>query len=275
MTANVYALVAAAGSGTRLGFDTPKAFVELNGRSLLERSLDGLAASQSIDQAIVLVSENMRDHAERIVGDPINVAEWAPMTVSVELGGGERFDSVYAGLVAIQRRLSAAGEATEGRFVAVHDAARCLTPPAMIAEVVDRVCRGAADGSWYGAIPVLPVVDTIKVIDAPTSGPRAGQTVVEQTPDRASLRAAATPQVFDLEKLIEANEQYLRTTEISSAHAVDRVGASPLPLVTDDASLMEMAGFPVVAVDADPLAMKITTPQDYRVAQMILNGSEG
>ena len=84
MTANVYALVAAAGSGTRLGFDTPKAFVELNGRSLLERSLDGLAASQSIEEAIVLVSENMRDHAERIVSDPINVAEWAPMTVSVE-----------------------------------------------------------------------------------------------------------------------------------------------------------------------------------------------
>lgn len=252
MTANVYALVAAAGSGTRLGFDTPKAFVELNGRSLLERSLDGLAASQNIEEAIVLVSENMRDHAESIVGDPINVAEWAPMTVSVELGGGERFDSVYAGLVAIQRRLSAAGEATEGRFVAVHDAARCLTPPAMIAQVVEQVRAHGEAGTAAGVVPTLPVTDTIKTVE---------DGMVTGTPARDGLVAVQTPQGFLFSALMDANRKYQAGLELGRGHA---------RLATDDASIMELADYPVAITAGDDRAMKITTPRDFAIAEMMV-----
>lgn len=266
---NVNALVAAAGSGTRLGFDTPKAFVELNGRTLLERSLDALAESERIDHAVILVSPDMRERAEELIADPLNHATWAGMSVSVALGGGERMDSVFAGLEELQRR------GVEGSsLVAVHDAARCLVPAAMIREVVDRAAEGVENRAWWGAVPVVPVVDTIKVVDEATSGPADGEILLEQTPNRDTLRAAQTPQVCELNALYGANLAYMRTTEISAAHASRETGHQPMQLATDDASLLEMAGKRVVAVDGDLMAMKITTPLDYRVAQMLLADRE-
>lgn len=262
---NAIALVAAAGSGTRLGFDTPKAFVEIAGRTLLERSLDGLAASEGIDHAVVLVSPDMRDRAEHIVSDEVNRLTWAGMSLSVELGGGERMDSVWAGLESLAQR----GVAPD-TLVAVHDAARCLTPPEMIVRVVRTAAEGCAHQQWQGAVPVMPVVDTIKVVDTATSGPADGQLLLEQTPARETLRAAQTPQVFHFGQLREANLQYFNTVEIGSAHASRINGLDTIPTATDDASLMELAGKTVVAVEGDPRAMKITTPMDYAVALMML-----
>ncbi|MBC2681261.1 IspD/TarI family cytidylyltransferase [Corynebacterium anserum] len=262
----VNALVAAAGSGTRLGFDTPKAFVQLAGRTLLERSLDALADSERIDRAVVLVSPDMREAAEGLVADPINRASWAGMSVSVALGGGERMDSVFAGLEELRRR-----GVTGSSLVAIHDAARCLVPPALIREVVDKAAEGVERQAWWGAVPVMPVTDTIKIVDEATSGPADGETLLEQTPNRDTLRAAQTPQVCELDALYEANLAYMRTTEISSAHASRQAGNQPLQLATDDASLLEMSGKRVVAVNGDLMAMKITTPLDYRIAEMLLN----
>ncbi|QFQ01776.1 2-C-methyl-D-erythritol 4-phosphate cytidylyltransferase [Corynebacterium urogenitale] len=261
-----HALVAAAGSGTRLGFNTPKAFVELAGRTLLERSLDALAASERITHTVVLVSADMREKAEKIIADPVNHATWAGMSISVALGGGERMDSVFAGLEELRAR-----NASPDSLVAVHDAARCLVPADMIQRVVDRATEGVSAGAWWGAVPVMPVVDTIKIVDTATAGPADGETLIEQTPDRATLRAAQTPQVCELASLYEANLQHMRTTEISAAHATRDSGHQPLQTATDDASLMEMAGKRVVAVEGDYMAMKITTPLDYRVAEMLLD----
>lgn len=262
---DTYALVAAAGSGTRLGFDTPKAFVELAGRTLLERSLDALAASERITHTVVLVSPDMRAEAEALIADPVNHATWAGMSVSVALGGRERMDSVFEGLEELRSR-----NVSPSSLVAVHDAARCLVPAEMIQRVVDRAAEGAENRAWLGAVPVVPVVDTIKVVDEATSGPADGEVLLEQTPDRSTLRAAQTPQVCLLSSLYEANLQYMRTTEISAAHASRDTGHQPLQTATDDASLMEMAGQRVVAVEGDLMAMKITTPLDYRVAHMLL-----
>ena len=261
-----YALLAAAGSGTRLGFAKPKAFVELGGRTLLERALDGLAASEAISHTIVLVSAEMRKEAEDLINAEANRAAWAGMGVSVALGGGERMDSVFAGLEELINR-----QVSEDAVVAVHDAARCLTPPAMIRRVVDSSRHGITHSLYSGSIPVVPVVDTIKVVEQATSGPADGEILLEQTPAREHLRAAQTPQVFALGELIEANQQYLRTVEISSAHASRMGGTQPLQAATDDASLMELAGKRVTAVEGDLLAMKITTALDYRIAQMLLD----
>ncbi len=245
----VYALVAAAGSGSRLGVDQPKAFVELAGRTLLERALDGLARSEVIDHAIILVSPDMRETADKLIQQDFNRASWAGMAVSVTLGGGERMDSVWAGL---------------------EELARCMTPPEMIARVVDSARYGAKHQAWSGSVPVVPVVDTIKVVDQARAGSADGEILLEQTPARDTLRAAQTPQVFRLDELREANLEYLATVEISSAHASRNTGNQPLMTATDDASLMEMAGKKVTAVDGELLAMKITTPLDYRVATMLL-----
>lgn len=268
---HVFALVAAAGSGTRLGFDTPKAFVELRGRSLLERSLDALAQSQSVGHAIVLVSPDMQQRAQEIIDKPDNKLAWAPMGVGIELGGSERVDSVYAGLQAVQ---SLATEKPDS-LVLVHDAARCLVPVHLVSEIVT-----AAGDAQSGAIPVLPVTDTVKVVESLgspagySSARLDGAERVLSTPSRSKLRAAQTPQVFRFDHLLDANERYFNALEIGSAHPTDKQGLDVVQEATDDASLMEMAGYEVVAVLGHDLAMKITTEMDYRVAEMLLDGME-
>ncbi|MET9329148.1 2-C-methyl-D-erythritol 4-phosphate cytidylyltransferase [Tsukamurella sp. NPDC003166] len=210
----VVALVPAAGQGTRLGRSIPKAFVELHGRPLLTWAVDGLFASGVVDEVVVMVPQDMVDGARPLVP-----------RARVVVGGAERTDSVRAGL-------AVAGSAVT---VLVHDAARPLTPPAMIERVVDAVRAGAS-----AVIPVLPVVDTVKRVDA--------DGVVLGTVDRADLRAVQTPQGFAAAALLAA------------------YAAAPGALATDDAGLVERAGGSVVTVAGDPLAMKITTAFDLRVA---------
>ncbi|WP_082775996.1 2-C-methyl-D-erythritol 4-phosphate cytidylyltransferase [Tsukamurella pulmonis] len=214
----VVALVPAAGQGTRLGLDVPKAFVTLKDRSLLERAVDGLFATGVVDEVVVMVPSDMVDGARALVP-----------RARVVVGGAERTDSVRAGL-------AAAGDA---ELVLVHDAARPMTPPAMIVRVVDALRAGAS-----AVIPVLPVADTVKRVDADGA--------VLATVDRADLRAVQTPQGF---------------TAASLRTAYD---AAPGELATDDAGLVERAGGTVVTVAGDPLAMKITTAFDLRVAQALI-----
>ncbi|EEI77536.1 2-C-methyl-D-erythritol 4-phosphate cytidylyltransferase [Corynebacterium striatum] len=222
----VVALIAAAGIGTRLGAEVPKAYVELQGRTLLERSVAAMAHSGVVKRAVVTVSPVMEDTARALLAD-------APLPITFVHGGGERADSVWAGLQAIDE---------EDAVVLIHDAARALTPPAMIARVAQTVLDGAP-----AVIPVLPVSDTIKIVDAER---------VVSTPDRSSLRAVQTPQGFDLATLRGANEKYFSGQQEFIA--------------TDDASLMEWFGVPVATVPGDQLALKITTPMDLTLATAIL-----
>ncbi|KXO96842.1 2-C-methyl-D-erythritol 4-phosphate cytidylyltransferase [Tsukamurella tyrosinosolvens] len=213
----VVALVPAAGQGTRLGLNIPKAFVTLEDRSLLERAVDGLLASGVVDEVVVMVPPDMIDRARELVP-----------RARVVVGGAERTDSVRAGL-------AAAGSAD---FVLVHDAARPLTPGSMIERVVSALRAGAS-----AVIPVLPVADTIKRVGADGA--------VEATVDRSDLRAVQTPQGFTAAALRAAYD------------------AAPGALATDDAGLVERAGGTVVTVPGDPLALKITTAFDLRVAEVL------
>lgn len=174
----VIALIAAAGQGTRLGAEVPKAYVELRGRTLLERSVRALLASGVVDEVIVLVSPDMEPEAARIIGR-IDTAGARSATNAAPIrlvhGGSERADSVWAGLQAIP---------DDDAVVLIHDAARALTPPAMVRGVAKRVLEGAP-----AAVPVVPVADTIKEVAADA---------VVSTPDRSRLRAVQTPQAFRL-----------------------------------------------------------------------------
>ncbi|KAA8730696.1 2-C-methyl-D-erythritol 4-phosphate cytidylyltransferase, partial [Corynebacterium tuscaniense] len=118
--------------------------------------------------------------------------------------------------------------------------------------MIARVARGVLAGA-PAVVPVLPVADTIKLVDA------AGD--VLSTPDRSQLRAVQTPQGFDLATLREANEAYF---------AADAMDFTP----TDDASLMEWFGVAVSTVQGDPMAFKITTPIDLVLAQRITDEAE-
>lgn len=219
------AVVAAAGQGTRLGAEVPKAYVELGGRTLLERSVATM--SEVVDHIVVVVSPDMEARARELL---------AGYTVQFVHGGAERADSIFAALRAIS---------LDDACVVVHDAARALTPAAMVSRVVDAVLGGAP-----AVVPAVPVADTVK---------RVSGEVVEATLDRSALRAAQTPQGFDLRMLREANEKYL--------------AKKPAFVATDDASLMEWFGVPVVTVEGDPMAFKITTPLDLKLAESVVGAA--
>lgn len=232
----VVALIAAAGQGARLGAAVPKAFVRLRGRTLVERSVAAMLTSAVVDEVVVLVSPDMESYSREV----LSRAGLLDAAVPVRLahGGGERADSVWAGLRTIT---------DDEAVVLIHDAARALTPPGMIARVARRVLEGAP-----AVIPVIPVADTIKQV--------AGD-VVEGTPDRSTLRAVQTPQGFLLSGLRAANEAYFGAED-------------PGFVATDDASLMEWHGVPVVTVQGDPMAFKVTTPIDMTLARTITDEAE-
>jgi 2-C-methyl-D-erythritol 4-phosphate cytidylyltransferase len=213
------AIVSAAGSGERLGAGIPKAYVPLVGRTILEHALDGLVASGVISRVIV-------------AAPPIRVAETAELLAgraTVVAGGAERHDTVRLALEHVG----------DPDFVLVHDAARPLTP----VDQIRRVVAALEDGQ-RAVVPVIPVVDTIKAVDA--------NGVVLGTPERSGLRAVQTPQGFSTELL---------------RRAYQRAGSASF---TDDASLVENLGTPVHTVAGDPLAFKITTPLDLRLARAVL-----
>ena len=219
--ANTVAIVPAAGSGERLGAGVPKAFVDLGGRSMLQHAVDGLLESGVIGLVVVAVPADLVSRAEATLGE----------RVSVVPGGEQRTDSVRSALEAVG----------DPEFVIVHDAARALTPADQIRRVVDALCAG-----MRAVIPVLPVVDTIKAVDA--NGAVLG------TPERAGLRAVQTPQGFETALL---------------RRAYSHTGTS----ATDDASLVESLGVPVHTVPGDPLAFKITTALDLLQARAVLASS--
>lgn len=232
----VIALVAAAGKGTRLGAEIPKAYVALRGRALVVRSVQAMITSEVVDEVIVLVSPEMEGYARTLLGNAGLLD--AEIPVRLVHGGGERADSVWAGLKAV---------ADEEAVVLIHDAARALTPPGMIARVARAVLEGRP-----AVIPVQPVADTIK---------RVQDDQVVDTPARKDLRAVQTPQGFSLRALRSANEAYF---------AEENPGFA----ATDDASLMEWFGVPVACVQGDPVAFKITTPLDYALAKAVTDEAE-
>jgi 2-C-methyl-D-erythritol 4-phosphate cytidylyltransferase len=217
------AVVPAAGSGERLAARIPKAFVEINGKTLLERAVAGLQESGVVDHVVVAVPGDKADDAKRILGSEATVVT----------GGADRTQSVRLALEAV-------GDAD---WVLVHDAARALTPAAVIKRVVEALRAGHP-----AVIPVLALSDTIKAVDA--------NGVVIATPERAGLRAVQTPQGFRCDLLRRAYQQ---------AGGV---------AVTDDASLVEHVGGQVHVVDGDPLAFKITTPLDLLLAEALLRADK-
>jgi len=178
------------------------------------------------------------DVAERIVvvvpSELVDEARDLVPEAIVVAGGAHRSDSVRAGLAAV-----------DSDIVLVHDAARPLTPPAVFNRVVAAVLAGHP-----AVVPGLPVADTLKQIDvSPPTEP--GVERVAHTVDRELLRAIQTPQGFTRDALVRA-------------HADDS------GLATDDAGLAERCGIDVHVVPGDPLAMKITTGWDLRIARDII-----
>lgn len=223
------AVLTAAGSGSRLGCEGPKALVELSGRPLVWWAARGLRAG-GVGTIVVTAPAASLDEFRAGIADIGGVEVVAGSDRS-------RQASVALGLAAL-------GQRNEGDVVLVHDAARPLTPAQVTARVIDAVRAGAG-----AVIPVLPVTDTLKSVDA--SG------VVTGTPRRADMVAVQTPQGFRWDVLMRAHE------------AGASLGADEAVAATDDAGLVEAIGAVVHTVAGDERSLKVTRPLDLSLAQLL------
>ncbi len=222
--ATVGAVIVGAGRATRMG-GNDKIFAPLAGRPVLAHSLAAFEASGHITAIVVVLNERNIARGEALARE----GGWGKV-VAIRPGGARRQDSVRAGLAALP----------PCDFVAVHDAARPLVTPELIARGVEgAVATGAA-------VAAVPVKDTIKRVDG-------GGRIVE-TPPRDTLWAAQTPQIVARGALERAFA------------AADARGLT----VTDEAGLLEAVGEPVTVFTGAYDNIKVTTPEDLIVAAALL-----
>ena len=285
-TGAVYCVVTAAGSGTRLGFNQPKALVPVAGVPMVVRAVTGMFAHPQVVAVVVTApAEQLPQFDELFANDS---------RVRVAPGGRERQDSVSAGLLALEQFARELGQPMgPDSPVLIHDAARPLTPLAVVNAVVDNLRAGLP-----AVIPALPVTDTIKVVpQTPVAGepletaPRA-QVMEPQTPVAGeSLQTAPRAQAMEPQTLVAGepvepvvgavDRAVLRGVQtpqgfhwgiIQRAHGLPDADehTQPPPLaVTDDAALVESLGEPVYLCAGSELSMKVTTAFDLEVIDFL------
>ncbi len=212
---SVWAILVAAGRGERLGLDRPKAFANLGDEPLLAESLRRLDACPWVDAIVVVAPPGWEEPAILLAEE-----EGCGKVRACVPGGETRSDSVRAGLAEV---------GDDALVVLVHDAAR----PLVSDDVVERVLAPLSEG-WDGAVPGLPVGDTLKRA--------AADGAVQETVRRDGLWAIQTPQAFVAETLRRAH-----------AGGTD---------ATDCAGLVEAAGGRVKVVEGDPRLLKVTSDAD-------------
>lgn len=222
----VAALLLAGGRGMRAGGDIPKQYQKIAGKPILRRAVEAFLASPSIGLVQVVIHQDddalYRDAIEGLVlPDPV-------------YGGAERHLSALRGLESLETHAP--------KTVLIHDAARPFVDQALIERVINLTKQG------QGAIPALPVSDTLKRVD--TEG------FIEATVDRSSLWRAQTPQGFEFSDILRAHQM--------------RGAENP----TDDAALFETAGGRVVIVLGEERNIKVTAPKDFERSAQMLNSHE-
>ena len=220
-------VIVAAGQGTRLGAGVPKQYLPLGGVPMLLRALRPFTSHPEVAHTVVVLPAADAAHP------PAWLAEVLGGTLSVTGGGAERRDSVACGLAALPAACA---------VVLVHDAARPFVDQAIISAVA------AVARTGEGAVPAIPVGDTLKQVAAGEGGR------ILRTVPRDGLFRAQTPQGFPRRVLQEAH-----------ARAPRGGGAA-----TDDALLVEQAGVPVRVVPGSARNFKITTEDDLRIAERLL-----
>ena len=222
-------IVPAAGAGKRMGFGKNKAFITIRDIPLLVLCMKMLAETGMVRRVIVVtraweITETelmLREYQDRFPG-----ISW-----QVTAGGRERQDSVANGLALI---------ADESGYVAVHDGARPFAGTEVFARTFARAKECGA------AIAAVPLKDTVKIVDA--------RGLVVSTPDRSSLCAVQTPQIFEI-NVLRKGYSFLKEHPVA---------------VTDDASLVEASGHPVAVAEGSYENIKVTTPEDLLLAEKIL-----
>ena len=216
------AVIVAAGSASRMG-GIDKVMAPLNGEPMIARTVRAFQNCDAISEIVVVTREDL-------ILPITSLCSGMDKVQAVVAGGSSRQESVHLGLNALSGKC---------KLAAIHDGAR----PLISWQVIDRVVRAAH--TYGAAAPAIPVKDTIKVVQGG---------VVKETPDRASLQAVQTPQVFDFDILRGA----LKKAKQDGAQ------------VTDDCSAVERMGMAVKIVEGEERNLKVTTPLDLKIAQLLL-----
>ncbi|SCW46154.1 2-C-methyl-D-erythritol 2,4-cyclodiphosphate synthase [Sphingobium faniae] len=217
------ALLVAAGQGSRAGGDIPKQFRIVGGKAVLAHAFDALAMCEGIDAIFVVIAPGQEQKARHILAP-------RPIAAFIE-GASSRRGSVHAGLDHIESLGGA-------REILIHDAARPFLPPPVATRLIEALQEAK------GAIPMLPVTDTLVTDDAGVAGP-----VI----DRSFLRHVQTPQAFHFDAILSAHRAWDNAQE-----------------ATDDAQMLRACGHDVMLVRGDERLFKLTYSEDFEKAQALL-----
>lgn len=224
---NKILIVMAAGSGTRMGSSTPKQFLDLGGKPVLRRTIETfISADPDIKVVTVLPKEHLYFWKEYCLANDFTCPQL------LVAGGITRFHSVRNALARVP----------DGSIVAIHDGVRPLLSAGLVRNMFSRM----EDGKTRALIPVVPSVDTLKVLDNNLTD--TGEEV-----DRTRIYGAQTPQMFLSEDIKEAYSQAFDTT------------------FTDDASVARKKGIPLSFCLGERYNFKLTSPEDLALARMIIS----
>jgi 2-C-methyl-D-erythritol 4-phosphate cytidylyltransferase len=216
------AVIVAAGNASRMG-GIDKVMAQLGGEPMILRTVRTFNECDAIKEIVVVTRPDLIVPISHLCAGLTKVK-------AVIAGGATRQESVELGLHGLSDKV---------KLAAIQDGAR----PLVTWQVIDRVVRAA--NTYRAAAPAIPVKDTIKVV---TGG------IVKETPDRSTLQAVQTPQVFDIDLLRGA----LKKAKLDGA------------AVTDDCSAVELMGMSVKIVEGDERNLKVTTPMDLKIAELLL-----
>lgn len=216
------AVIVAAGNASRMG-GIDKVMAPLHGEPLILRTVRAFQSCDVIREIVVVTRPDL-------IVPIMDICKDLDKVTAVVAGGSDRAESVRIGMSALSHKV---------KLAAIQDGAR----PLVSKELIDRVVRAAH--TYGGAVPGIPVKDTIKTAEGGLIG---------QTPDRKTLRAIQTPQVFDYDLLRGA----LKKAQTEGWE------------ITDDCSAVEKLGMKVKIVEGDERNLKVTTPMDLKIAALLL-----
>ena len=229
-------IIPSAGTGSRMGGGTPKQFLEMDGVPMLAHTIRRILKISCLQKVVIPSSPELSERTREIARECLESSGLSgSVKIAVVAGGAERMDSVRNGLHALKDDIIT--------MVLVHDAVRPCFPLNAVERAIEEARTSGA------AIMAVPARDTVKVVD--------GNNVITSTPDRDRVWLAQTPQVFRKELF---------------ARAYDELGDKAY-LATDDASVVEQAGYPVRVVHGSHDNIKVTYRPDLEFAGIWLKAN--
>ncbi len=238
------AVVLAAGSGSRMGSSVPKQFLELGGRPLICHALEAVQRSAILDDCILVTGAADISYMRREIVEKYGFSKVEVITA----GGGERYESVAHALAALEN-----GEMrmpNQDGYVFIHDGARPFLTEKLLEDTY------AAAYAYSACVAAVPSKDTVKLAD--------GEGYAAQTPNRDSVWMVQTPQVFETPLICEAYRRLMAQLPLLRQQGIQ---------ITDDAMVVEtMLRRRVKLVPSSYGNIKVTTPEDMGIAEVLLRG---